>query len=147
VTLAVHTLRNCIYVCSFVGAGVLSTGVKQAMLYEDYLPSNHRAIASCCIVSACFFCSFLCWTNTIRYCSHLGFLIGSMAYTPPAITSSETTAALDVGVDRSTSTTNDHDNCQKPATKVGFAEDPDAPGRLATQLAKYLLMNFRYKKC
>jgi hypothetical protein len=146
VTLAVQTLRNSILVSSFVGAGVLSIGVNQAMLYEDYLPNNHRATTSCCIVSASFICSFLCWTNVIRYCAHLGYLIGSMTHEPKKPAPVPEKPAADRVANMSTSTTADghHDDLSGPLKKIGFVEQPDVHIHYATQLTRYLLMNFRY---
>jgi hypothetical protein len=158
VLLAVQTLRNSILVSSFVGANVLSIGVSQAMLYESYAPNNHRAITSCCIVSACFICSFLCWTNVIRYCAHLGYLIGSMTHEPkkPATNSAttataRTTAAEQIAVELTSTTATstsevrghkEHDHKQS-VKKFGFSENPDTERLYATQLARYLLMSFR----
>jgi hypothetical protein len=79
VTLAIQTLRNILLTAIFVGGFSLQFAFEYANNYENISdqPGQARAI----VISVCMFASFLCWANTIRLGSHLGFLIGTLQYT------------------------------------------------------------------
>jgi hypothetical protein len=145
VTLAIQTLRNSILVAVFVGGGVLNLAVSTANDFNDLDNSDGRMKARTCVLAACCICSFLCWVNVIRYCAHLGYLIGAFNYTPSTPNkksdgSSGTAVASGAVVDSSDIEVQDDSEKEK---KKRFVEDEEKQFLYAVLLARYLLTSFR----
>lgn len=78
VTLAIHTLRNTMYVAIFLGGSALTYAFDLTNSYNDIV--EDRMKVRTVIISALLFCSFLCWACVIRYASHCGYTIGTLSY-------------------------------------------------------------------
>jgi hypothetical protein len=76
VTLAIQTLRNTILVAVFVGGNAISLGLNFSNQYSqtNKRPLQIRAI----LLTFLCFCSFLSWAMNIRFCSQVGYLIGTL---------------------------------------------------------------------
>eukprot|EP01040_Poterioochromonas_malhamensis_P003230 gene3230-3443_t len=72
-TLAIHTLRNSLYVAIFVGGFSFTTALKYANSYDSTSDLNLQIRAI--ILSALCVCSFLCFAAVVRFNTQLGFLI------------------------------------------------------------------------
>ena len=89
VTLAIQTLRNTILIAIFIGGFAFqyawlslstlttaSTTVTSTITTLTVTSINEATQARCYILGALMFSSFLCWANTIRMASHLGYVVG-----------------------------------------------------------------------
>ncbi len=145
VTLAIQTLRNSILVAVFMGGGVLNLAVSTANEFNDYDNKDGRMKARTCVLAACCICSFLCWVNVIRYCAHLGYLVGAFNYTPPKkaeTTPNPPTTAADPNAVVDPTNVQVHTDSDKEK-KIRFVEDEEKQYRYAILLARYLLTSFR----
>ena len=89
VTLAIQTLRNTILIAIFIGGFAFQyawlslnaltgsiTTVTSSINTITVTSINEASQARCYILGVLMFSSFLCWANTIRMASHLGYVIG-----------------------------------------------------------------------
>ena len=81
VTLAVQTLRNTILVAVFIGGYALELGISTTNAYltnEGQFAKLRSLIITVLAVG-----SFLAWATVIRIAAHLGYMIGTLDYSPP----------------------------------------------------------------
>ena len=76
VTLAIQTLRNTILIAIFIG-GFAFQYAWQSMNAVPLAPTINDEIRFI-ILGILLFSSFLCWANTIRLASHMGYIIGTL---------------------------------------------------------------------
>ena len=75
-TAAIQTLRNAILVAIFIGGSSLTFAWNS--LDAASVTSVYNEQIRHVIISTLLFCSFLNWANTIRYATHLGFIVGTL---------------------------------------------------------------------
>jgi hypothetical protein len=172
-TLAIQTMRNSIMVGVFIGGGVLNLAVSTANEFNDLNNSDGRMKARTCVLAACCICSFLCWVNVIRYCAHLGYILGTMGYTPAStpttISSSATSIQAQQAVNTSstvpmasTGADDKHTAVNNPSSSAtttsatlpptpsssspphrSILDEPDKQVQFAVLIARYLMISFR----
>ena len=164
-TLAIQTMRNSMMVGVFIGGGVLNLAVSTANEFNEIDNTDGRMKARTCVLAACCICSFLCWVNVIRYCAHLGYLLGTLGFTPSSPSSPIVAVSAPVATTSATIASNadDHHVCcisvsaaatttittpaEVPATisnHKSFVEDVDKQFQFAVLIARYLMISFRY---
>ena len=74
--IAVHTLRNTIFVSIFIGGSSFQYGFMFLNAKKSSITEEVRSI----ILAILLFSSFLCWADTIRYANHLGYSIGALDF-------------------------------------------------------------------
>ncbi len=158
-TLAIQTLRNSIMVGVFIGGNVLSLGINTANEFNDYDNKDGRMKARTCVLAACCICSFLCWVNVIRYCAHLGYLIGTLSFNPPPTSVPPASvppipAVPTSSLDEKASPSSTIDKPVTPTPDVSsephedhhhkkFLEDTEKQFTVAVLIARYLMISFR----
>ena len=78
--LAIHTLRNTIIISVFVGGVAFQVGFQVVNNYNQIDNRNQLMQVRAAFLGAAFFSSFVCWVCSIRYASHLGFMMGTLTY-------------------------------------------------------------------
>lgn len=80
--LTVQTFRNTIMVATFIGGAAFSNAFSQ-LNSSSHLPLDRKIVAI--FISICLFASFLCWTQVIRACLRLAYILYAWNYEVDAL--------------------------------------------------------------